>query len=653
MAWTFGSDDEDDYGRARNELLERFAATADGVEHVDDASLLLGWKFGYGDGDLVTWTTADLDEVLLDWAPRKVSAPPSVCRPMISAFQRFLAFLATERLLGVGSSPWRTLDEHLTKLTAPFERAMGDSSRFGMAKSLFSAMGAVDEEPDAASLQRLMQAFNDLPIDERGRILGLSSSSGDPWIDALADVPLPPGEPRDEEALRRFVAEAPFFRGVETIRTFVGAGRKLTATGNLNVADTKALAALVVPEMFTGDRAPNIRSADDVPLLQFMLRFVRMAGATRVAKGVLSATASWGKKDPVERVASAVLRVLDEGPVQLGLGQRAWTNPLVDELVDDGVPHLLALLWANDELLADEFVEIAVETARDELGGYAWARGEHFPIIVSGSVNRLLRVLGSLGLVIQYSGGEGYGTVSDGRGVDGNAAYVDEPVVLDDVAAGGVLALTDFAMAILPAYLRDHGYEVPEVGEMVGRPLPALFEHVGEWHVGRIEAEFRAWVAAEEPASIVDQLAEVADSRDPMWRIGAAQLATQLAGDLVERALRRLLDTRSAGHAAAALLDRGADDVSIAREAQMLAGVDLFSQYIDSGDPDDTGELLAMLAAIDDVEQFIDDVWRVREPHAGDLLAAIGRTHPDKRIAKHARKAVVRHRTHLANLGPS
>lgn len=57
-----------------------------------------------------------------------------------------------------------------------------------------------------------------------------------------------------------------------------------------------------------------------------------------------------------------------------------------------------------------------------------------------------------------------------------------------------------------------------------------------------------------------------------------------------------------------------------------------------------------MLAGIDELEQFIDEVWRVPEAHAGDLLAAIGRTHPDKRIAKHARKAVIRHRTHLANV---
>lgn len=384
MAWTFGPDDEDSYRAARDELLDRFA-----VRHpdaADDASLLLDWKYGYHDGDLVTWTTGDLREFLLEWAPRKVSASPSFCRPLVISLQQFVAFLATERLLGLGSSPWRALDEQLSKLVAPFERAMGDSSRFGMAKSLFSAMGAFDDgagdAPDEPALQRMMEAFNNLPVDARRDILGIASRP-DAWEELTSDVPMPPARPRDVAALHRFVAEAPLFGGVETIRSFVGTGRKLTSTGNLNVADTKALAAMLFPEQFDRDGASNLRSANDLPLLQFMLRFARLAGATRIARGSISATAAWAKKDPLQRVEAGVLKVLDQGPIETSLGKGQWTNSVLDQLLDDSVPHVLAVLWSAGQLPAEDLVELSVEVAREELAGYRWVHTEYFPAVVS------------------------------------------------------------------------------------------------------------------------------------------------------------------------------------------------------------------------------------------------------------------------------
>ena len=53
---------------------------------------------------------------------------------------------------------------------------------------------------------------------------------------------------------------------------------------------------------------------------------------------------------------------------------------------------------------------------------------------------------------------------------------------------------------------------------------------------------------------------------------------------------------------------------------------------------------------IDELRDLIESMWRIREPFVGDVLAAIGRLHPDAKTAKAARKALLRHRSHLANL---
>ena len=129
MEWIFEPDDDEAFGEARDGLLDRFMESVDAERTVNSASLLLDWKFNYGDGDLMTWTTAHISEILLEWAPRKVSMPASSARPMVASFQAFFAFLAKENLLGLGSSSWKAIDAHLDKLVKPFEEAMGDRDR--------------------------------------------------------------------------------------------------------------------------------------------------------------------------------------------------------------------------------------------------------------------------------------------------------------------------------------------------------------------------------------------------------------------------------------------------------------------------------------------------------------------------------------------
>ena len=76
MEWVFGPDDDKAYQKASDDLIKRFSAwtkTHKGDWLADDARIALDWKWGYGEGHLVTWTLPDFDEFLLKWFPRKVS----------------------------------------------------------------------------------------------------------------------------------------------------------------------------------------------------------------------------------------------------------------------------------------------------------------------------------------------------------------------------------------------------------------------------------------------------------------------------------------------------------------------------------------------------------------------------------------------------
>jgi hypothetical protein len=67
--------------------------------------------------------------------------------------------------------------------------------------------------------------------------------------------------------------------------------------------------------------------------------------------------------------------------------------------------------------------------------------------------------------------------------------------------------------------------------------------------------------------------------------------------------------------------------------------------------PDNDLEFLDLITAIDDIEAFIDGAWHIPTHQSALVLEGIGRVHPDKGIAKAARKAVLRQRRYAANIG--
>jgi hypothetical protein len=102
-------------------------------------------------------------------------------------------------------------------------------------------------------------------------------------------------------------------------------------------------------------------------------------------------------------------------------------------------------------------------------------------------------------------------------------------------------------------------------------------------------------------------------------------------------------------HDSFAVVAGALDPTEVDPDRLLRAGIDMMVVTYDVGGPDD---LLATLAAGDcgPVEQaaLLDHFWRTEHPRVAELLQVIGDHHADKRVAKSARKALLRHRSFLA-----
>ncbi|MFC7643491.1 hypothetical protein ACFQX6_23800 [Streptosporangium lutulentum] len=118
---------------------------------VDEVRLLCDYASDYLDvNELGDFTPVAFEELLLNIYPRKVIAPPESASETVAAARTLVDFLlATEEIGGKMAVRMRVV---LDRIEPEMPVALADTSRFGMAKSLFSAMGADSLEQGDVSL---------------------------------------------------------------------------------------------------------------------------------------------------------------------------------------------------------------------------------------------------------------------------------------------------------------------------------------------------------------------------------------------------------------------------------------------------------------------------------------------------------------------
>jgi hypothetical protein len=235
----------------------------------------------------------------------------------------------------------------------------------------------------------------------------------------------------------------------------------------------------------------------------------------------------------------------------------------------------------------------------------------------------------------------------DGRGahVDGDpGAHVDEA----DVARYGLVRLTPLGRYGLRARLLEAGFDAPAVGELADKGADALLDGTSAFGPRAAQAETEQWLARREPFAAARELlaaARGADAGAPLRRLRCQQ-ALSLVGAEAEPALREVLDDAELGGLARVWLsERGAADVPPPSEAMVfwLTIDTVAAQLAAEGN---SAELRALVEGLAEQHSgFFSAVWRVDHPATADVLEAMGRIHPDKKIAKEARKAAFKARS--------
>ncbi|MGW3414714.1 hypothetical protein [Streptomyces sp. NPDC000888] len=225
-----------------------------------------------------------------------------------------------------------------------------------------------------------------------------------------------------------------------------------------------------------------------------------------------------------------------------------------------------------------------------------------------------------------------------------------EPAAFDDtdVTRYGMVRLTPLGLYGIRARLLEAGISAPAVGDLADKGADALLDGTSAFPPAAAQAETEQWLARREPLPAARELlaaARGADAGAPLRRLRCQQ-ALSLVGMEAEPALREVLDDAELGGLARVWLsEHGAADVPVPSEALVfwLTIDTLAAQLAAEGN---SAELQALVEGLAQQHSgFFAAAWRVEHPATPDVLEAMGRLHPDKKVAKEARKAAFKARS--------
>ncbi|MGW0607066.1 hypothetical protein [Streptomyces sp. NPDC002640] len=220
--------------------------------------------------------------------------------------------------------------------------------------------------------------------------------------------------------------------------------------------------------------------------------------------------------------------------------------------------------------------------------------------------------------------------------------------MLEDLERYGVVRLTPLGLYGLRVRLLDAGYAAPTVGELADKGADALLDGTAHYGPAAARSETELWLASRAPLDAARELlaaARGADPAAPLRRLHCQQ-ALSLVGTEAEPALREVLDDPELGGLARVwLAEHGAADIPAPSQDMVfwLTVDTLAAQLAAEGNSVELVALVEGLAA--QHSGFFDTAWRVDHPATAEVLEAMGRLHPDKRIAKEARKAAFKARS--------
>ncbi|TDD09076.1 hypothetical protein E1292_10350 [Nonomuraea deserti] len=409
---------------------------------------------------------------------------------------------------------------------------------------------------------------------------------------------------RPDSELAAAAREAPLIAKARDLAVWVGSGRRVGEDTLLSDAEVEeALAAVGLPRPETeGPVAEAVPYLWNIWNLAVDLEFLEPGDANTVA--VQDDTSEWPFDDDED--------VLDAW--MLGLHSVDYGDP---ELDDDDLTMALAgltrgvlvrLLLAGGSRDLDELSQELAEAAADldELGSDAWeAAGDP----LAPAIDWLI----------------GYGMVE----VDGKTLR------LTPLGTEGVVHLVDDADIEVDAR--------PAIESMSAHELLALSAELPE---DEADAEFAAWMRLREPGKAAEELLEAAgeDESDALIRVQAASVVGTL-GEAAIPAWREALKQPTLRPYAATHLSQleveGAPEPTQDDTHWLI--LDMWTISAGLG----RSEFVSSLQDIgpDMVGNLLEVIWKIPHAHVEELLDLISQVHPDKQVAKAARRALFKARS--------
>ena len=639
MKLVVGPHDEQGFGAAREWLLTRFERwligqgapdTSAAVHLAENAGLALDWKWSYGDGHLDRWRVEEIDEFLLEWCPRKLSMPVDQCGFLPTAVAAFADFLHSEGLLAPGSSPAGDLVEAADLDLEEFLEAMGESSNFGLAKSLFSAASADGVDlTDPAQFEEWIEAFNASSEEHRRQVLP-DTALAPPLRLVLPPVPMP-----GDDVVARSKASAPIVALFAALAGYVGDGRKLTQTGNLTLADARALVDLLGTgdrmDERIGERTFKTKSSAELPALRLIYTWARKAGVVRVVHGKVVATKKGRAMaaDPASGFDAAVDALFKLGPLSAQRDAGWWLAwPDVDELLDQLSVHLLGAPYvAQGPVPIDDLAKVAADAVLEAF---------RFPSLSDDEVARrvgrdVVDIIGAFELA----------------GLVRRTGTLD-PEEYARHRRGGSVELTPAGMPVARRLMEGVGYDAPTAGRFAAASAYELFMGTDRDAFAVVRAEIDAWLARRPPeqaaaelAVAVRRLGDQALRNMAFAALGEIDLA--ISGPVVRQLAA---EPATKGFALCWLVEHELEDTSVLLDPDDPASfVDVLARGMIKGGPDALCDILALAGNHDQQARLLGQLWRSPSTATIAVLTAIGEVHPVKSVAKAARKGAFQRRS--------
>ncbi|MEU1257048.1 hypothetical protein ACWHLZ_20760 [Streptomyces chartreusis] len=469
-------------------------------------------------------------------------------------------------------------------------------------------------------------------------------------------APLPPVRLHPEAELARDALSTPLLSRAARLARWAGPDTRIDAGGGL--VDEQLPAAAEQLGLSGDDAAAYAAEAWRVAVDTGLVEIVDEEEGTVEAGAELAlltggaphdVLAVWlGALDTVLADASVpdlddLVDAMDEGG-EVDLSQLDW-DPEAEAEFLDGVLGNLYLLTANEEGPGDGPVPLPALAASMIVPSDMGEPTNDVLEQVSDAMMRLddqFRLLDPVGLVE-------YQPVDEALMADAEAAE-ELPGGIDDtdVSRYGMVRLTPLGLYGMRARLLEAGFEAPAVGDLADKGADVLLDGTATFPRAAAQTETEQWLARRESLAAARELLAAArggDAGAPLRRLRCQQ-ALSLVGPEAEPALREVLDDPELGGLARVwLTEAGFPDVPApSQDLVFWLTVDtVAAQLAAEGNSDELRALVEGLAA--QHSGFFAAAWRVEHPATADVLEAMGRLHPDKKVAKEARKAAFKARS--------